>query len=107
MVSLLGMLMAVYGVAGNMVYANIGILNELESFDIEEDNEVNVFDIPSWTNERGCKVLVNVDSFGAVGDGVSDDTQVRIHSCIFGHFLSFKCTSFINLLQRGHDASQL
>ncbi|KAL6294503.1 hypothetical protein ACE6H2_002645 [Prunus campanulata] len=75
MVSFLGMLMAVYGVSGNMVYANIGVLNELESFDIEEDNEVNVFDIPSWTSERGCKVLVNVDSFGAVGDGVSDDTQ--------------------------------
>ncbi|XP_021809755.1 probable polygalacturonase At1g80170 isoform X1 [Prunus avium] len=75
MVSFLGMLMAVYGVSGNMVYANIGVLNELESFDIEEDNEVNVFDIPSWTSERGCKVLVNVDSFGAVGDGISDDTQ--------------------------------
>ncbi|KAF2292775.1 hypothetical protein GH714_028155 [Hevea brasiliensis] len=58
------------------VYNNIGILEELESFEIDEENEVELFDTPSWTNDRGRKVLVNVDSFGAVGDGVSDDTQI-------------------------------
>lgn len=82
MMSFLGMLIVVYGVAGNMVYGNIGILDELESFDIEEDDEVNVFKIPSWTSERGSKVLVNVDSFGAIGDGVSDDTQVSIYNIL-------------------------
>ncbi|KAK9935308.1 hypothetical protein M0R45_022416 [Rubus argutus] len=61
MMSFLGMLIVVYGVAGNMVYGNIGILDELESFDIEE-----------------ARVLVNVDSFGAIGDGVSDDTQAFV-----------------------------
>lgn len=80
MMSFLGMLIVVYGVAGNMVYGNIGILDELESFDIEEDDEV--FKIPSWTSERGSKVLVNVDSFGAIGDGVSDDTQVSIYNIL-------------------------
>lgn len=83
MMSFLGMLIVVYGVAGNMVYGNIGILDELESFDIEEDDEVNVFEIPSWTSERGSKVLVNVDSFGAIGDGVSDDTQVSIYNILY------------------------
>lgn len=82
MMSFLGMLISTYGVAGNMVYGNIGILDELESFDIEEDDEVNVFKIPSWTSERGSKVLVNVDSFGAIGDGVSDDTQVSIYNIL-------------------------
>ena len=80
MLSFLGLLIASYGVAGNMVYNNIAMLDDfdkLESLDIEEDNDFDFFDIPSWTSERGGKVLVNVDSFGAVGDGVSDDTQVN------------------------------
>ncbi|KAK9277548.1 hypothetical protein L1049_007093 [Liquidambar formosana] len=58
-----------------MVYRNVGMLGELASLDIEEENDVEFFEIPSWTSERGAKVLVNVDGFGAVGDGVSDDTQ--------------------------------
>ncbi|KAJ9549780.1 hypothetical protein OSB04_022323 [Centaurea solstitialis] len=40
-----------------------------------EDNEIELWDLPSWSVERGSRVLVNVDSFGAVGDGVSDDTK--------------------------------
>ena len=75
LVSFLGLLIAAYGVAGNMSSDNFNILGELEDLDIaEEDAELS--EIPSWTSERGGKVLVNVDSFGAVGDGVSDDTQV-------------------------------
>ncbi|KAL5826754.1 hypothetical protein ACOSQ3_018595 [Xanthoceras sorbifolium] len=65
---------------GNMLYDNIVMLEELESLEIEEDNEVELFDVPSWTSERGGKVLVNVDSFGAVGDGVSDDTQAFVNA---------------------------
>lgn len=57
------------------------IVNELESFDIEEEEaeeESELFDIEKlWRSERGSKVLVNVDSFGAAGDGVSDDTKVK------------------------------
>ncbi|KAH7570302.1 hypothetical protein JRO89_XS05G0083300 [Xanthoceras sorbifolium] len=80
MVSFLGLLIAVHGVAGNMLYDNIVMLEELESLEIEEDNEVELFDVPSWMSERGGKVLVNVDSFGAVGDGVSDDTQAFVNA---------------------------
>ena len=74
-VSFLGFLIAAYGVAGNMLYDNFDILRELEDVEIAEE-DAELFEIPSWTSERGGKVLVNVDSFGAVGDGVSDDTQV-------------------------------
>ncbi|XP_021631024.1 probable polygalacturonase At1g80170 isoform X2 [Manihot esculenta] len=72
----LGLLSVVYTVAGNMVYNNIGMLEELEGFEIDEESEVELFYTPSWTSERGSKVLVNVDSFGAIGDGISDDTQI-------------------------------
>ncbi|KAM6575482.1 hypothetical protein CsatA_023809 [Cannabis sativa] len=65
--------------AGNMLLHNDNIAmfdDELESLDIiEEENDFDFFDIPSWTSVRGSKILVNVDSFGAVGDGVADDTQ--------------------------------
>ena len=43
-----------------------------------EDDEIELWDLPSWSSERGIKVLMNVDSFGAVGDGVSDDTKVNL-----------------------------
>ncbi|KAJ0095989.1 hypothetical protein Patl1_16110 [Pistacia atlantica] len=76
MVSIFGLLIAAHAAAGNMVLDNIAVLGELENLDIEEDDEVELFDMPSWTSDRGSKVLVNVDSFGAVGDGVADDTQM-------------------------------
>lgn len=69
LLSFLGILIAAHRVAGHMVYDNIGVLEELESLIIEEENDVEVLSpIPSWTSERGSKVLVNVDSFGAAGD---------------------------------------
>ncbi|CAH1450784.1 unnamed protein product [Lactuca virosa] len=44
---------------------------EGKSLKIEDDS-----DLPSCSgDERGVRVLMNVDSFGAVGDGVSDDTE--------------------------------
>ncbi|OIV93726.1 hypothetical protein TanjilG_16577 [Lupinus angustifolius] len=74
--SLLSLLVAAHGVAGSMTCDNnMGMLQELESLDIEEENEVELSDIPSWRSERGGKVLVNVDSFGAAGNGESDDTE--------------------------------
>lgn len=58
------------------------ILREVDNleFEIEEgdDDEVELFEEPFWTSSRANKVLVNVDTFGAVGDGVSDDTNVSI-----------------------------
>ncbi|OIV93894.1 hypothetical protein TanjilG_05597 [Lupinus angustifolius] len=74
-VSLLGLLLAAHGVLGSMMCDNIAMLQELESLDIEEENEVELSEIPSWKSERGGKVLVNVDSFGAAGNGESDDTE--------------------------------
>lgn len=56
------------------------VLRKLENLDIdieEGDDEVEFFEEPFWISERGSKVLVNVDSFGAVGDGVADDTKVN------------------------------
>lgn len=79
LVSLLGLLIAAaHGVAGNLTCDNIGMLEELKrlDFELEEETEVELSDIPSWTSERGGKVLVNVDSFGAAGNGESDDTEV-------------------------------
>lgn len=52
------------------------ILSELEDLDAEEGDEAESFDLPKWETHRGNKILVNVDSFGAVGDGASDDTKV-------------------------------
>ena len=79
-ITLLGLLILVNGVAENLVYSNFAMLEELESFEIDDEDDVELFDIPSWNSERGGKVLVNVDSFGAVGDGISDDTQVPIRN---------------------------
>ncbi|MED6150757.1 hypothetical protein PIB30_075601 [Stylosanthes scabra] len=74
LVSLLGLLIAAHGVTGTLTCDNIAMLDELTNMDTEE-NEIELSDIPSWTSERGGKVLVNVDSFGAAGDGESDDTE--------------------------------
>lgn len=63
--------------AGTRFSDKSNIVEELESFDIEEEEESELFDIAELLrSERGSKVLVNVDSFGAAGDGVSDDTKV-------------------------------
>lgn len=52
------------------------ILSELDDLDVEDGDEAEFFDLPRWGTDRGNKILVNVDSFGAVGDGASDDTKV-------------------------------
>ncbi|KAL3511307.1 hypothetical protein ACH5RR_030708 [Cinchona calisaya] len=59
------------------------ILRKVQDFDIEieeRDDEVELFEEPFWVSERGKNVLVNVDTFGAVGDGVSDDTQAFVNA---------------------------
>ncbi|GAV61016.1 Glyco_hydro_28 domain-containing protein, partial [Cephalotus follicularis] len=61
-----------------MAYDKFGMLEELKSLDVQEENELDLFDMPIWTSEHGGKVVVNVDSLGAVGDGVSDDTQAFV-----------------------------
>ncbi|KAI7725357.1 hypothetical protein M8C21_029705 [Ambrosia artemisiifolia] len=50
------------------------VFGEVENLEFEDD-EIELFDLPSWSSQRGGKILVNVDSFGAAGDGVSDDTK--------------------------------
>ncbi|KAF5746595.1 polygalacturonase [Tripterygium wilfordii] len=86
LVSFLGLLIVACGVtgsleyynAGKVVYENVGILEELESFEIDDAYEVETVDVPSWGSQHSGKVLVNVDSFGAIGDGVSDDTKAFV-----------------------------
>ncbi|KAJ6752483.1 hypothetical protein OIU85_002857 [Salix viminalis] len=56
-ITLLGLLILANGVAENMVSDNFAILEELESFEIDEENDI---------------------AFGAVGDGISDDTQAFV-----------------------------
>lgn len=81
LVSFLGLLIAAQGVAANRVYDDIALIEELEGLDIEEGIDVEIFENPSWTSEHVGKILVNVDAFGAAGDGVADDTQVKVTYC--------------------------
>ena len=105
LVSLLALLITAYGVAGSIMCDNIGMLEELKSLEAldieEEENEVELSDIPSWRSERGGKVLVNIDSFCAAGDGESDDTEVSSFVIVVGIYIfctllfCSRCTSFI------------
>lgn len=38
-------------------------------------------------SERVARIPVNVDSFGAVGDGVADDTQVQLQHPVLDNFI--------------------
>lgn len=77
-VSIFCLLIPAYGVAGNLLYDSIDMLWEFENLDVAEEAEEELFDVPSWTSRSAKKGFLNVDDFGAVGDGVSDDTQVQI-----------------------------
>ncbi|KAK9119731.1 hypothetical protein Scep_017824 [Stephania cephalantha] len=67
---------AAHGVAEDGVDDEKFMLGDLEEiFNIGDDIEGDFLGIPGWSSERGAKVLVNVDTFGAVGDGTTDDTK--------------------------------
>ncbi|XP_027098423.2 probable polygalacturonase At1g80170 [Coffea arabica] len=69
------------GGAGARLSEEANILRKVEDFDVEiggGDDDVEFLEEPFWVSERGNKVLVNVDTFGAVGDGVADDTQAFV-----------------------------
>lgn len=74
----LSLLITAHGTAEYELQDNIAMFAELESFDIYEEieDEVEAFGMPSWTSSNAARFLVNVDSFGAIGDGTTDDTQV-------------------------------
>lgn len=78
-VSLLAFSMvASYGAAA---YRELDILGNLENLDVPQDDiddDVTFFDFSLFTSQFAGKNLVNVDSFGAAGDGVSDDTQAFV-----------------------------
>ncbi|KAK1376566.1 Polygalacturonaseprecursor [Heracleum sosnowskyi] len=57
---------------------NNNVREYLDNLNIEQGDEVELFEPPSWTSERGSKILFNVDGLGAVGDGISDDTQAFV-----------------------------
>lgn len=78
LVIFLSLLITVHGIAEHGLHEKVSMLEELENFDIYEEDEDEIEDLgmSSWSTESTGHVLVNVDSFGAVGDGVTDDTQV-------------------------------
>lgn len=92
--SLLVLLVTVHGAQEQTDH--ILMPGEFESWNVEEGDEMveEAFDFPTWTSESGGRFLVSVDSFGAVGDGISDDTQVS--SCanlkIFYVYMGFCCS---------------
>lgn len=51
------------------------VSSKLEDFEVQREFEFE--DLLFWESDHSSKVLVNVDAFGAVGDGESDDTQVK------------------------------
>lgn len=69
--------MGALGAAKNNFLDDV-ILSELDDLDVEDSDEAELFDLPRWGIDRGNKILVNVDSFGAVGDGTSDDTKAFV-----------------------------
>ncbi|KAL6974947.1 hypothetical protein U1Q18_017087 [Sarracenia purpurea var. burkii] len=76
----IGLLVVAHGTAERNLFDDISILGELENLDVEEGGDIELFGVPSWASQHGSKVLVNVDGFGAVGDGVSDDTQAFVNA---------------------------
>lgn len=73
------LLLAAHGGAEHSQDDKLEILEDLEDWDIEDGYEADDSADSFWANERSTKVLVNVDSFGAVGDGISDDTEVNVY----------------------------
>ncbi|XP_059308468.1 probable polygalacturonase At1g80170 [Lycium ferocissimum] len=66
------LLMAAHGAAKTDLSDEV-FLSEFGDLDVEDGDEAEFEDL-----DRGNKILVNVDSFGAVGDGASDDTKAFV-----------------------------
>lgn len=76
--SILVMLLLVRETVGNSLSDTFNVFGKIDNVDLEDDDETEFSDLPYCsTSQHGSKILVNVDSFGAVGDGVSDDTKVN------------------------------
>lgn len=93
----LNLLIVVHAAANKIEYGKFSILEEFESLHFEEEIEVEDANIPSRSSRDG-KVLVNVDSFGAAGDGISDDTQVHIHIVLWYFGAKFQEACYENVL---------
>ncbi|XP_077244151.1 putative polygalacturonase At1g80170 [Tasmannia lanceolata] len=72
---LLVLLVTVYIVEGKTITDEIFMSTETENWYEGGEEIEEPFEFLKLKSEGGGRVLVNVDSFGAVGDGVSDDTQ--------------------------------
>ncbi|KAI3817541.1 hypothetical protein L1987_11336 [Smallanthus sonchifolius] len=72
--SVLFILLSVHATVEDSLPDKFDVFGEIENLEFEDD-EMGLFDLPSWSSQHGAKILVNVDSFGAAGDGVSDDTK--------------------------------
>lgn len=94
------MLLLVHGSVEESVSSDtFDVFGELEHFDLEDD-EIESEDLTSWSSQHGSKILVNVDSFGAAGDGVADDTKVPMRIVLiyatnyFDVFIKFHCVAY-------------
>ena len=55
--------------------AQIGRERKVEDEVSEEDSG---FEFPGWRSDGVGRIPVNVEAFGAIGDGITDDTQVSL-----------------------------
>ncbi|KAI0510315.1 hypothetical protein KFK09_010916 [Dendrobium nobile] len=61
--------------------ADLSFSNGIQPWGTEEDEEfepLSASEFPLWKSSGAGKMPVNVDSFGAVGDGIADDTQAFV-----------------------------
>lgn len=70
--------MRTYGIGFD---ADQSFITGIQLWEREEDEEMeplSTSEVPIWRSSGAAKIPVNVDSFGAAGDGIADDTQVNL-----------------------------
>ncbi|KAL5723819.1 hypothetical protein ACHQM5_007166 [Ranunculus cassubicifolius] len=75
LILLLIVLVISHGLADKNLYDEMFMPDEFEGLHTGDELEEEFLETPHWTSQHSSKLLVNVDGFGAIGDGVADDTQ--------------------------------
>ncbi|GAB2220480.1 hypothetical protein Drorol1_Dr00008133 [Drosera rotundifolia] len=71
------LLMTVLGLADHGLLDEADALRDLGGFNVHEAADIDMLEERTWS---GSQVIVSVDSFGAIGDGISDDTQAFVNA---------------------------
>ena len=78
--SFLVLLLVPLSIVGQDISDTLEIFAKLHDMDMGDeegqDDSLEVIDLPSWHSHHSNKNLINVEGFGAVGDGAADNTQV-------------------------------